>query len=83
MSDRSWAKTRQQGLGKRLFSLLIVGSVVVQAEAAQAIRPFITDDARVVGARSLQMESWVQLDENALQHWILPSFGPTSWLELS
>jgi hypothetical protein len=50
---------------------------------AHAIRPFITDDARVVGAHLLQLETWVQADAEQLQHWVLPAFGPTERIELT
>ncbi|QEK50772.1 hypothetical protein FYC62_03125 [Pedobacter aquae] len=35
------------------------------------VRPFITDDARVVGERLAQLETWVRFDKEAGQHWIL------------
>ena len=61
------------------FSLPLVAS----PRDAAAIRPFITDDARVVGVGLAQLETWVQVDETGFQHWLLPAFGPTNWLELS
>ncbi len=53
------------------------------ATRAHAIRPFITDDARVVGARLLQLETWVQAEATRLQHWVLPAFGPTEHIEVT
>lgn len=50
---------------------------------SNAVRPFITDDARVVGDKLAQIESWVRVDNLTLQHWVLPAYGPTDWLELS
>lgn len=47
------------------------------------IRPFITDDARVVGRRLAQMESWLRFDREAGQHWTLFAYGPTKKLELT
>lgn len=47
------------------------------------VRPFITDDARVVGLRLGQMESWARLDKESFQQWLLFAFGPTPWLELT
>lgn len=47
------------------------------------VRPFITDDARVVGRQLAQMESWSRLDRDSFQQWILFAFGPTDWLELT
>lgn len=45
------------------------------AGMARAVRPFITDDARVVGLRYAQAEAW--------QQWDMLAYGPTKWLELS
>ena len=47
------------------------------------VRPFITDDARVVGAGLAQVESWVRSDHESHQLWVLGAVGPTSWLELT
>lgn len=47
------------------------------------IRPFITDDARVVGERLAQLETWVRFDKEAGQHWILGAYGATEKLELT
>lgn len=51
--------------------------------AAHAIRPFITDDAHVVGKGHVQLETWWRRDGKSLQHWILPAVGPTDWLEVT
>jgi hypothetical protein len=50
---------------------------------AQAIRPFVTDDARVVGNKLAQVETWFLLDRQVLEHNVLGAFGPTDWLELT
>lgn len=47
------------------------------------VRPFITDDARVVGHGLGQVESWVRSDTESNQLWVLGAFGPTPWLELT
>ena len=51
--------------------------------AKPEVRPFITDDSRVVGRRLAQAESWVRIDRHASQHWVLGAYGPTEWLELT
>ncbi|MFN7133113.1 MAG: hypothetical protein ACK4N5_13625, partial [Myxococcales bacterium] len=43
---------------------------------ALAVRPFITDDARVVGGAQAQLETFSRLDPVSLQHWALVGFGP-------
>jgi hypothetical protein len=47
------------------------------------VRPFITDDARVVGDRLAQLESWIRVDKESGQHWILAAYGPNKNLELT
>jgi hypothetical protein len=47
------------------------------------VRPFITDDARVVGHRLAQFESWARLDRGSIEHWVLTAYGPRPWLELT
>lgn len=48
-----------------------------------AIRPFITDDARVVGKRLAQLESWFRFDRESGQQWLLAAYGPHEKLELT
>jgi hypothetical protein len=50
---------------------------------AKAIRPFVTDDARVVGDKLAQLETWVLVDRLVLEHHALAAIGPTDWLELT
>jgi hypothetical protein len=47
------------------------------------VRPFITDDSRVVGDKLFQIESWVRHDKEGFQHWALAAYGPNSMLELT
>ncbi|HMO34285.1 MAG TPA: hypothetical protein PKE63_02195 [Lacibacter sp.] len=47
------------------------------------IRPFITDDARVVGGRLAQVESWFRFDRESGQQWAIVAYGPNERLELS
>lgn len=66
----------------RIASSLIV-ALALSTQSALAVRPFITDDARVVGDRAVQVETWVRFDKRGLQHWVVPAFGPLRQLELS
>lgn len=50
---------------------------------AHAIRPFITDDARVVGEHTAQLETWLVFDDPVIEHNVFGAFGPTDWLELT
>lgn len=47
------------------------------------VRPFITDDARVVGGSLAQLESWIRVDKESGQHWFLTAFGPSPKWELT
>lgn len=58
-------------------------ALTTAAGSALAVRPFITDDARVVGERAAQVETWVRVDKNGTQHWLAPAFGPVAPLEVS
>lgn len=58
-------------------------AVLVWCGLAHAIRPFVTDDARVVGNKFAQLETWVLLDRLALEHNVLAALGPTDWLEVT
>jgi hypothetical protein len=60
-----------------------LAGIFVMPARAWAIRPFVTDDARVVGHRAGQFESWVLVDPLRLEHNILLALGPTPWLELA
>ena len=50
---------------------------------AWAGRPLVTDDAGVVGAGAIQIETWSRLDRNTLQHWLLAGVGLLATLELT
>ena len=63
------------------FSLFLV-LILVKSEA-YAIRPFVTDDARVVGERIAQVETWTVFDRHKATHNALFAIGPTDWLEIT
>ncbi len=53
------------------------------AADARAVRPFVTDDARVVGKGHIQLETWWRRDRGGLQHWAVAAVGPNDRTELS
>lgn len=67
----------------RVSGVAIVIACAFFATPASAVRPFITDDARVVGKHQAQFESWVRYDRTALQHWAVPAIGPIAPLEVT
>ncbi len=50
---------------------------------AQAARPMITDDARLVDPRACQVESWARRNRDSTEFWALPSCNVTGNLELT
>lgn len=67
----------------RILPALVGCALLLAGPAAHAVRPFITDDARVVGADLAQLETWIRGDARSLQHWAIVAFGPWSPVELS
>jgi hypothetical protein len=62
------------------FLAISVGLTIVLGlftQLAQAARPLITDDARVVDEKSCQVESWVRIEQGRTEAWALPgcNFG--------
>lgn len=51
--------------------------------AAQAGRPMVTDDARIVDAGACQLETWSQHSAGSTQWWALPACNPGGSLELT
>ena len=64
-----------------LFALIVF--TLIAARPAVAVRPFVTDDARVVGYHVGQVESSVKADKNVVANLNLFAFGPTENLELT
>ena len=67
---------------KQLYIFLLIGFLSVIFESG-AVRPFITDDARVVGYRLGQWESWLRFDQHSGQYWHMLAYGPNDRLELT
>ncbi len=67
----------------RGLAVLLIFLTCAAARPAMAVRPFVTDDARVVGLHVLQLESSVRMDKNVVTNLNLLAFGPTENLELT
>lgn len=63
------------------FSVLLL--LVVFVRPAWAVRPFVTDDARVVGDHQAQIETSVHYDKNVFYNLNLFAFGPTAKSEVT
>lgn len=66
----------------RIAACAALAWLLVPAEA-HAIRPFVTDDARVVGHKLAQLESWMLVDRSVLEHNAFVAFGPHPRVELT
>jgi hypothetical protein len=81
------ASTPRSSLRRRVMTgvtpMLALLGVLLPSSVAEAIRPFVTDDARVVGVRLAQLETWLLLDRLSLEHNLLVALGPTDWLEVT
>lgn len=68
---------------RKVLSIAVSLGLSTVASSALAVRPFITDDARVVGERAAQVETWLRVDKKGTQHWLAPAIGPFAPLEVS
>jgi hypothetical protein len=60
-----------------------VALLLASGAAAHAGRPLVTDDAGVVGAGVVQLESWVRGDHEAVGHWNMLTLGLGDRLEIA
>lgn len=67
----------------RLLHALTALAALTPGLAAHAARPMITDDARIVDAKSCQIESWVRRNRGNTEQWALPGCNFTGNLELT
>lgn len=58
-------------------------ATVLAPMPAWAVRPFVTDDAEVVGHEHVQLETWMQVERQSFEHHFMFAAGPTPWLELT
>lgn len=56
---------------------------VALVQDARAARPMLTDDARVVDAKSCQVESWARRNADSMEYWLLPACSIASNTELT
>lgn len=73
-------------LSPRSFARLIASNALLAGFVgvpAQAARPMITDDARLVDAKSCQVESWARKNTDSHEFWAIPSCNVTDNLEIA
>lgn len=61
----------------------LLSAALLATDAAHAVRPMITDDARIVDAKACQLESWVKKNPDSTEIWALPACNFTGNLEFT
>ncbi len=73
-----------KGMFKRKLAMLgLLLFFILVPRPALAVRPFVTDDARVVGKNLFLVETSLHRDSSALSNLTIFSYGPTEKLELA
>lgn len=78
--------TRFKHLGRYaafLLTVVVAGVIGALTTTAHAARPMIVDDARIVNAKSCQLETWVKSNRGSTEYWALPGCNFTGNLELT
>ena len=65
------------------FLLIAAVLVMILPRPALAVRPFVTDDARVVGNHVMQLETSVRYDKDTFANLNLFAYGPTENSEVT
>ncbi|MCL2412981.1 MAG: hypothetical protein FWC98_02465, partial [Bacteroidales bacterium] len=64
--------------------IILTGFILVAISIKTfSVRPFITDDAAVIGHRQFQLETWTLFNSDASEHWIMWAYGPIENLEVA
>jgi len=76
---------RNHGRVSFLLSAIFILSILslVSPQQAMAVRPFVTDDARVVGSKLFLLETSLKGNNGVLQNLNLLAYGPNDKLELT
>lgn len=68
---------------KKSAALSVLLFFIMVPRPSLAVRPFVTDDARVVGKNLFLVETSLRRDSERLQNMTILSYGPTEKLELA
>ena len=66
-----------------LFKILVLFFSFGLLNHAEAARPMLTDDARIVDPKSCQLESWVRDAKHVTEYWALPACNVGENLEVT
>jgi hypothetical protein len=76
-------KRRKTAVWLHFTHTVAIVAVSLMAAGAYAARPLITDDARVVDAKSCQVESWVRMEHSRTEMWALPGCNFSNDIEFT
>lgn len=70
---------------KKLIAVFVALAALAAfaATPAHAVRPFITDDAAIIGHQRMEVANWLYADKESLQIWHSLNYGLTPWVELT
>jgi hypothetical protein len=70
---------------KRILKKVLILAIAtfLAVPHARAVRPFITDDAAVMGFRRSELASWIFASKTGTEFWHSANFGLTNWAELT
>ena len=68
---------------KKLLHIPVFALGIFYLNHSYAARPMLTDDARIVDAKSCQLESWVRDSKNVTEYWALPACNVSENLEVT
>ena len=68
---------------KSMLAALITALAWAGAGSAQAARPMVVDDARIVDEGACQVETWRRFNRDSKETWALPGCNPGGNLELT
>ena len=66
-----------------LLKILVLFFIFGLLNHAEAARPMLTDDARIVDPKSCQLESWVRDSKHVTEYWALPACNVGENLEVT
>jgi len=68
---------------KKLLHIALFALGIFYLNHSYAARPMLTDDARIVDAKSCQLESWIRDSRHITEYWALPACNVSENLEVT
>ena len=64
-------------------SLILAALTMLAVNPARAVRPFITDDASLIGYKRIEIANWMYISDMGSEFWHSANLGLTNWSELT